>query len=204
MSILLSRQEIQEQMGVKFSDDIKRFPEFSVYVPSTAVHEEASQTMLKIEKEFSVSLPPSFVDTAMEWDLGRLVLGCFNFAEDGNYAGRISKLNAATPGCEWWGDRDDWETRPSDLLAISHGDPFMILLNLETGAIHGHAVDEGSINTRLVAPQLDMFLRAAGTTLLTHKKPSNREAFVGDLVAELAAAESKPFWEELAMMAEER
>jgi len=204
MSILLSRQQIQEQMGVKFADSIKRFPEFSVYVPSTAVPEEASQMLLRIEKEFSSSLPPSFSNAAMEWDLGRLVLGCFDFAEDGDYAGRVSKLNAATPGCEWWGDRDVWETRPSDLLAISHGDPFMILLNLETGAIHGHAVDDGSANTRLVAPQLDMFLRAAGTTLLSHKEPGKREAFVGDLVAELEATESTPFWTELAMMAEEQ
>lgn len=202
MSILLSRQEIQEQMGVKFTDGIKRFPEFSVYVPSTAVPEEASQMLLRIEKEFSRSLPPSFSDAAMDWDLSRLVLGCFHFGEDGDYAGRVSELNAATPGCEWWGDREDWETRPSDLLAISHGDPFMILLNLETGAILGHVVDEGSTNTRMVAPQLDMFLRVAGTTLLSHSDASEREAFVSDLVAELGAPESTPFWTELAMMAE--
>lgn len=204
MSILLSRKEIQEKMGVKFADNIKQFPEFSVYVPSTAAPQEASQMSLRIEKEFSISLPPSFSDAAMEWDLGRLVLGCLHFGEDGDYAGRVSALNAATPGCEWWGDREVWETRPCDLLAISHGDPFMILLNLEAGAIYGHAVDDGSANTRFVAPQLDMLLRAAGTTLLSHSEASKREAFVGDLVAELGAPESTPFWTELAMMAEEQ
>jgi hypothetical protein len=44
---------------------------------------------------------------------------------------------------------------------------------------------------------------AGHTTLLTHKEPRSREALIGDLAAELAVAESSPFWEELAIMAEE-
>ena len=191
-------------MGEKFADDIKQFPSFSVYVPSNAVPEDALQMLLRVEEEFSVSLPPTFADAAMKWDLSRLALGCIKFADDGDYARRVSKLNAATPGCEWWGDRDEWESRPPDLLAISGGDPFVILLNLETGAIYSHAVDDGSAKTCLVAPQLDIFLRAVGTTLLLHRETSKRQAYVGDLVAELGAPESGPFWSELAMLAEEQ
>ncbi|MDM0018019.1 hypothetical protein [Variovorax saccharolyticus] len=201
MTILLSRQEIERQLKSRWADEIQRSPRFSVYVPSMPSGEEAARMLQGIEKQISEPLPSSFVEAAMQWDLGRLVLGAFPFASDGDYLASLLKLNAATPGCEWWGDRDECE-RPAGLLAISHGDPFMVLLDTSTGAIYAHAADDGSANTRLVAPSLDLFLRAVGTTLLTHHDVGNRQEFVDALVVELIAPKGRPFWEELAMMSE--
>lgn len=155
-----------------------------------------------IEKHIAEPLPSSFVEAAMQWDLGRLVLGAFPFARDGDYLASVLKLNATTPGCEWWGDRDECKSRPVGLLAISHGDPFMVLLDTNAGTIYAYAVDDGSFNIRLVAPSLDLFLRAVGTTLLAHSDVGSRQEFVDALVVELSAPESRPFWEELAVMSE--
>ena len=203
MTILLSRQEIERQLRSRWADEIERAPKtFSVYVPSMPLSEEVALMLRGIEKQICEPLPSSFVEAAMQWDLGRLVLGAFPFARDGDYLARLLKLNAATPGCEWWGDRDEYESRPAGLLAISHGDPFMVLLDTNTGAICAHAADDGSANTRVVAPSLDLFLRAVGTTLLNHNDAGNRQEFVDALVVELTAPEGRPFWEELAMMSE--
>lgn len=203
MTILLSRQEIERQLTLHWADEIRRSPEFfSVYVPSMPSSEEAARMLRGIEEQISERLPSSFVEAAMQWDLGRLVLGAFPFARDGDYLASLLKLNVATPGCEWWGDRDECDSRPAGLLAISHGDPFVVLLDTNTGSIFAHAADDGSANTRLVAPCLDLFLRAVGTTLLTHDDAGNRHDFVDALVVELLAPEGRPFWEELAMMSE--
>lgn len=203
MTILLSRQEIERRLKSRWADEIRRSPKFfSVYVPSMPSGEEAARMLQGIEKQISEPMPSSFVEAAMQWDLGRLVLGAFSFARDGNYIARLVKLNAATPGCEWWGDRDECESRPAGLLAISHGDPFMVLLDTNTGSVYAHAVDDGSANTRQVAPSLDLFLRAVGTTLLTHIDAGNRQEFVDALVFEVMAPEGRPFWEELATMSE--
>jgi hypothetical protein len=199
MPNLLSVSEIQQQMRVHWADALTKFPEFEVYIPSAPRQEAAIRLLDSIESEFESRLPLSFREAAAQWDLSRLELGCFGFATDGDYLSRLLQLNAAVPGLEWWGDRDE-PARPADLLAIAHGDPFMVLLDMKSGAIYAHAVDDGSANTQCVAPSLDTFLRAAGTCYLQAKAAGDHNGFADSLATEMASPPARPFWRELVAM----
>jgi hypothetical protein len=199
MTRLLAFLEIQQQMRQRWADALTQSPEFEVYIPSTPVREAAIQLLDAVEAEFEIRLPQSFREAAAEWDLGRLELPGFPFASNGDYLARLRRLNAAVPGLEWWGDRDEI-ARPASLLAIAHGDPFMTLLDTRTGDIYAHAVDDGSANTKRVAPSLDMFLRAIGTCYLQSKSADDPNGLADSLVTELETPSGGPFWQELATM----
>lgn len=198
MTSFLTYSEIQQQMRVRWADALSQFPEFETCRPSKPGLGAANRLVDAIESEFGTKLPLSFCEAAAQWDLGRLELACFGFARDGDYLARLVQLNAAVPGLEWWGDRDE-AARPVDLLAIAHGDPFMVLLNTESGEIFAHAVDDGSANTQRVAPSLELFLRAAGTCNLGAKGVVDLDELSDSLVAELGSP-YRPFWRELAAM----
>lgn len=199
MTSLLTFSEIQQKMRQQWGDALTQFPEFEVYIPSAPTREAAIQLLDAVETEFELRLPQSFREAAAEWDLGRLELPSFPFASDGDYLARLRLLNAAVPGLEWWGDRDE-PARPADLLAIAHGDPFMTLLDTRTGEIYAHAVDDGSASTQLVAPSLDMLLRAVGTCYLQSKGANDLNGLAEGIVTALATPSGRLFWRELATM----
>lgn len=194
MTILRSQADIQKQVAALWADAISRFPEFILYVPSVADYKQATKLISDIEEQFGFVVPSTFAEAALKWNLGRLVLCNFHFGTTDDYIDELRKLNTAAPGGEWWGDREDCLQRPPELLAIAQSDPFMVLLNIDSGGIYAHAVDDGSANTRQVAPSLDCFLRAVGSSLFHCDTPATRKTYLRQLLAEFSLPDAEPFW----------
>jgi hypothetical protein len=190
---ILQLEDIQNKLSDKYRAKVEDFPEhFKGMIPTAAPATQTDEVAAVINGMAAMPLPDPFRDVLKIWDFGNLSLAGFRFSVNEKYADAIAKMNANQSG-EWWADRED-ENRPRSLIMIAQSDPYVLLLDLNSGDILAFTSTMGSQNHRVIAHDLHMLLRALGSAELLSHQAANTEAFTLELVQRLGNDVFKQFW----------
>ena len=190
---LLKLEEIQEQLQKKYGESAQKSPlHFGAFIPGAAPMGQAEQVDAVSVELSGRPLPENFRNILKIWDFGNLILAGFRFAVGGNYANAVSKMNKEV-GSEWWADREIHE-RPSNLLMVAQSDPYILLLDLNNGAILAFTSTIGSEDARIVAYDINQLVRALGSVELLSHQAQNIELFTLNLTQSLGTGVFDEFW----------
>jgi hypothetical protein len=142
------------------------------------------------ERDINLLLPAAFRALVREYDFGNLTIGPIVFCNTGDYLGELTKLNTEIA---WWGAG----ARPTNLLMVANSDPFVVLLNLENGAVLAMDIERGWQAANIVASGFDLFVMGVGTTMLRRNESSDRAALARDVLSDVKGADL-PYWLQLA------
>jgi hypothetical protein len=194
---LLSLEQIEQGLAEKYAEDVREFPEhFAGMIPKRALQIPAEAELKILSKFVGSRLPISFETMYKTWDFNNLRIAGTDFSWRGDYVQQFLAYNDAPPGMRWWEDRDT-EFRPNDFVMIAQGDPFITLLQLSTGEIYAYATDDGSEHCKMVALDIELYIRALGTIGLMVEKTSALDDFANQIVSALGANVASEFWSEL-------
>lgn len=143
-----------------------------------------------VESKLSVTLPSDFRDIISQFDFGNLTIGPIAFCASGDYPDELVELN--TDVC-WWGSG----SRPSNLLMIANSDPFVILLDVQSGFVLALDSDTGWESSTKVAEDFRKFLMGLGTVMLKRNETPDRSLLAKAVFADVGS-ENLEFWSALA------
>jgi hypothetical protein len=142
------------------------------------------------------NIPESFLEIIQQYDFGDFALGDVNFDDKKNYTEFLIKWNTGINpnlyGHYWWGTGE----RPSNYLLIADSDGFMILLDTETEKILAYARTESYRESKTIAANFSLFVRAAATIYINLLTIQNKDLLI-DIPALIGSdKEGLDFWEE--------
>lgn len=189
---LLSLDQICSALSDRFHDELRDFPgAFGAFVPKRATAGAAEAIAERVASDLGAALPSSMLGALREWSLGQLRIGSTVFCIGGDYGACLTKYNAERPRPPWWGDITN---RPTNLLKIADGDPYTVLVEIDSGQIRAFPIDESFTASTLVAPNLSMFLRALGTVEVRAGHAADLSQFLGELHDDLLLPANSRYW----------
>jgi hypothetical protein len=144
---------------------------------------------------FKTNIPESFLKIIQQYDFGDLTLGDVGFGSEENYTEFLIKWNTRinSYGYYWWGTGE----RPFNYLSIANSDGFMILLDTETEKILAYDRTESYQESKTIAANFSLFVRAAATIYINSRTIRNKDLLI-DIPALIGSdKEGLDFWEEM-------
>lgn len=190
---ILQLEDIEQRLREKYHQQVQNFPQhFKGLIPAAAPASQADDVAAAVAKISGNAIPLQFRNILGKWDLGNLVLAGFRFSIDTRYAEALTHMNSGN-GAEWWADLEQ-DARPNNLVMIAQSDPYILLLNLENDQVMAFSAATGSANSRKVASDSYVLLRALGTAeLLSHSAPDIKD-FARTLASASGGESFEQFW----------
>jgi hypothetical protein len=180
--MLLGLDEIQRKLDVVAARDGFSLEDLRLRGPGLREADIES-----IENTLRCRLPASYRKMASLLNFENLTLGAVQFG-----SGRLpqaDELIAQNIDDSWWGRGD----RPADLVSIGGGDPDVILLRLSDGAILAFDSESNWRNARVVASDIELFLKGLGTAYLASLE-KRTETIEPEMLNQSVGGDSSEFW----------
>lgn len=190
---LLTLEEIYHALKVTYYDSVNKYPShFLGFIPSIASDEQLHK-VANTAHQLGVKLPASFLEMLTVWNLGLLNIANFRFGKSGDFGQELVKKNSdkCCPG--WWEDQDQY-TRPPSQLMIAQSDPYVALLDCDTGEILAYVAVEGAMSAEVVASDITTFIRGLGTIEILTGAQEDINAWCNEIRNLVGDKSSRIFW----------
>lgn len=167
----LTFDQIQLALLKKYGDDAHRAPAyFSKLIPVPAASYQVTETQAVIRQLTGYGCPPAFHELLARWDFTNLNVAGFSFGFKDSFAEKLLSNNRPDAVNGWWDEA--FEERPKTLLFIAQGDPYVILLDVQTGAVLAYQAGNGATTAVKIAGDLSICIRTLSTIQLYQPTPS--------------------------------
>ena len=117
----------------------------------------STRALENAQEALGIKFPLALSRLVCKFDLGKFEVSNVRFGAGGDYASELVRLNSTDEyGGKWW--RGD--TRPTNLIVFTVGDPWIFLLDCADGAIYAWLLGDEELCGRRVASDFERFFRA--------------------------------------------
>lgn len=191
----LTFDQIDAALRRNYGEKANSFPDYySDLLPSPSSATQLSDVQAAVQQLAGNGCPPAFEEVLSRWDLTNLNVAGFSFGFKGSFAGRLLSNNQWGNANSWWDDA--FTERPKTWLFIAQGDPYVILLDVQSGDVLAYQAADGANTAMKIAGDFSTCLRMLSTVQL-HKADSALEYLtVSDIKAAVGADCDDRFWTE--------
>lgn len=162
---VLTLSEAQAALKERYAEDERNFPEaFSELIPRPAYEHQAVEVQSAIKQLTGCDCPADLTDLVSRWDFTHLDIAGFGFGFRGKFAERLALQNRIDAVNAWW--EGAFEERPATQLFIAQGDPYVLVLDVQSDTVLAYIADEGAQTSVKIASKLSICLCMLATIQL--------------------------------------
>lgn len=191
----LTFDQIEEALTNNYGDDARRAPDyFAKLIPTPAAADQATQVRVAVQRLTGCDCPAALDEMLSRWDFTNLNVAGFSFGFKGSFAERLISNNRPDAVNSWWDEA--FEERPQTWLFVAQGDPYVILLDAQTGAVLAYQAEDGATAAVKIASDLSMCIRTLSTIQVYKPSLSSEILAFNDIKEILGDNCDEEFWEE--------
>ena len=128
------------------------------------------------------------------WDFTNLNVAGFSFGFKGSFAQRLIENNREDVINAWW--EDAFDQRPKTQLFVAQGDPYVIIVDVQTDAVSAYPASDGAHTAKNIAGDLATCLRALVSVQVYKPSAPTDSLTIADIRDALGADCDEQFWTE--------
>lgn len=192
---LLTVAQIEVALAARYGKKASQFPDFfGELIPKVASVAQATEVSTVIRKLTDRDCSTAMIDLWERWDFTRLNVANFNFGYKSTFAERLEDDNRSDAIGGWW--EGAFEQRPKTLLFIAQGDPYVILLDMQSEAVLAYQAGDGAMTAVKIASDLTRCVRMLSTIQLFKPEGSATVLTIAEVKFVLGEDCDERFWSE--------